>query len=350
MNSRKLTILVVAAIGVLAIGLWLAYPRPTSIQSAQQMYPDLKPQVDKVTAIRIFKAGDSRAIELTLGESQWQVAERSGYPADTAKVRRLLLSLADAKPVEEKTSNPENYSTLGVEDVSQASATGVRVELAGTDHPVSLIVGKAAGTKGSYVRRAGESASWLTSETIEAAAEPRDWLASSIIDVGADRVQSATISVGTAKPYTAAKATRADADFKVEGIAKGAQPEAFVVNNFASTLAAFTLADVRPASDFASDKPAATAVFRTFDGLVVNLQGWLKDDKHYVAITTAYDSGLAKQFRVEAAPATEGKAKPEDKVEETVARTNARANGYVYEIADYKYESIFKPAAALVRK
>ena len=71
-----------------------------------------------------------------------------GYPADAAKVRKLLLALAEAKPVEEKTSNPANYAALGVEDVSSADATGVRVELEGTAQPVNLIVGKAAGRQG----------------------------------------------------------------------------------------------------------------------------------------------------------------------------------------------------------
>lgn len=356
MTSRNLSILALAAAVVLAAALWLAYPR-SSGQKSDLLYPGLKEELNKVTAVRIYKAGNAPAIELIRGESRWQVAQRSNYPADTAKVRRLLQSLADAKSIEEKTSSAANYATLGVEDITDAAATGTRVELVGTSKPVDLIVGKNAGMKGSYVRRAGEPASWLTNESIEASATPHDWLQTSILDVGADRIQSATITIADGKPYTLTKATRADADFKVDGLPRGKEPDTFAANNIATALAGLTLADVRPAQDFAADKPAAHATFRTFDGLVVDLEGFSKDDKHYVAAKASYDAALAKQFHVEATtPAASGEgnvstpATASENVEETADKTQTRLQGWIYEIADYKYELIFKPADSLVKK
>lgn len=355
MTSRNLSLLGLAAIVVLAAGLWLAYPR-SAAQKSDLLYPGLKQDVSKITAVRIYKAGGEPAVELTRGESHWQVAQRSGYPADGAKVRRLLQSLADARPIEEKTSNPANYAALGVEDIADAAATGTRVELVGAAKPVDLIVGKNAGMKGSYVRRTGEPASWLTNESIEASATPHDWLQTSILDIGADRVQSAAITVAGARPYTIAKATRADADFKVDGLPRGKQPDAFAANNMATALAGLTLADVRPAQDLGGDKPVAHATFRTFDGLVVELDGFSKDDKHYVAAKTSYDAALAKQFHVETqAPAADGEGAsatpaPKDSIEEESGKANTRLQGWVYEIADYKYELIFKPADSLVKK
>jgi len=356
MTSRNLSILGLVAIVVLAAGLWLAYPR-SSAQKSDLLYPGLKQDLDKITAVRIYKAGNEPAVELTRGESHWQVAQRSNYAADMTKVRRLLQSLSDARPIEEKTSNPANYATLGVEDVADAAATGTRVEVIGASTPVDLIVGKSAGMKGSYVRRAGEAASWLTNESIEASATPHDWLQTSLLDIGADRVQSATITIASGKPYTLAKAARADADFKVEGLPKGKESDTFAANNMATALAGLTLADVRPAQDFAGDKPAAHATFRTFDGLVVDLEGFSKDDKHYVVAKTSYDEALAKQFHVETTtPATSGEgdvpaaSAPKENVQEESGKTNARLQGWAYEIADYKYELIFKPADSLVKK
>ncbi|HMN43443.1 MAG TPA: DUF4340 domain-containing protein [Povalibacter sp.] len=350
MTSRNLSLLGLIAIVVLAAGLWLANPR-SSAQKSDLLYPGLKQDLDKITAIRLYKAGNEPAVELTRGESHWQVAQRSSYPADAAKVRRLLQSLADARSIEEKTSNPDNYPALGVEDVADAAAAGTRVELVGTAQPVDLIVGKNAGTKGSYVRRTGEPASWQTNESIEASATPHDWLQTAVLDIGADRVQSAAITVGSGKPYTIAKAARADADFKVAGLPKGKEADTFAANNMATALAGLTLSDVRPAQDFAADKSVAHATFRTFDGLVVELDGFSKDDKHYVAAKTSYDDALAKQFHVETqAPADgEGNA-PKASSEEESGKTNARLQGWVYEIADYKYELIFKPADSLVKK
>lgn len=356
MKSRNLSILGLVAIVVLAAALWLSYPRST-VETSDLLYPGLKEDLDKVTAVRIYKAGDTRAVELSRNHSHWQVAERSNYPADGSKVRRLLQALADARPVEEKTSNPANYATLGIEEVADAAATGARIELVGPATPVNLIVGKNAGAKGSYVRRVGEATSWLTSESIEASTTVHDWLQSSILDIGADRVQSATVTMSGGKPYTLAKSARADEDFKIEGLPKGKELDTVAADNIATALAGLTLTDVRPAPEFAADKPAAHATFKTFDGLVVDLDGWSKDDKHFVAAKTAYDSALAAQFHVETKPAagSEGSAsestqKPEENVAETADKTNARLQGRVYEIAEYKYEAIFKPVDALAKK
>src|SRR5690606_39094065 len=151
------------------------------------------------------------------GESGWTVSERNDYPADEAKLRKLLLSVAEAKVVEEKTSNPESYSTLGVEDISKSDAGGMQLEIEGTKAPVKLIVGKhASGASSHYVRRADEPKSWLINKSLDTSSSADQWLRKSILDVSADRVQSAEVKIGKAKPYTALKKTRADEDFAVE--------------------------------------------------------------------------------------------------------------------------------------
>ena len=71
--------------------------------------------------MRIYKAGDARVVELKRRASSWTVSERDNYPADEAKLRKLLIAIADAKLDEEKTSNPESYATLGVEDTKGAA-------------------------------------------------------------------------------------------------------------------------------------------------------------------------------------------------------------------------------------
>jgi len=381
MTLRKLLMLGAAAVVILAVALLLNPRASTNHDQPAPLYPDLKDQIDQVTAIRIFKAGDAPAVELTRQQTQWSVGERDGYAADTAKVRKLLLALTQAKTTEEKTSNPEQYATLGVADTKDAKATGVRVELAGVaqstnNKPVNLIVGKSGtGSNSRYVRRAGEPQSWLINQSLDAPANPQDWLRTSVIDVGADRIQSATVTVGSAKSYEAAKKTRADADFNVGGLPKGKElSSAGAANGFASALTALTLTDVRSVKDFSSDKPAAQAVFRTFDGLVTDATGWVKDGKHYVAFKTSYDDAQAKRFHVETAPAKNASdanaAKPADvkatgdktkdadkdaaqakpKVEDTAKTLNASLMGWVYEIPEYKYEAIFKPLDGLLKK
>lgn len=374
MTSRKLSILAIVAVIAVLAGLWLASRQtsPPSLESAA-LYPDLKQELGAITAVRIVKAGGTPALDLQRGDNGWTVAERNNYPADEAKLRKLITSLTEAKVLEEKTSNPESYAALGVEDITNAAAGGVQIELDGPKQPIKLIVGKQAqGTQSQYVRRAGEPKSWLVNKSIDTSSSADQWLRKEVIDVSADRVQSAEVTIEKSKPYSAVKKTRADEDFTVEGLPKGKQlssPSA--ADNFATALAGLTLSDVKAASEV-TDPPSARATIRTFDGLVAEATGWKKDDKHYVALKTSYDAALADKFKVatadtekkdaagtdgdkkDAAANSEG-APPVDKpadpnVADESTKVNAQLNGWVYEIPAYKYEAIFKPVDELIKK
>lgn len=386
MTSRNLSVLGLVAVIAVVAGIWLAGRQTsTPMDTNAVLYPDLKKELDAVTTVRIVKAGGTPAVELKRGEGGWTVAERNDFPADDAKLRKLITSLADAKLVEEKTSNPESYATLGVEDISNAAAGGMQIELEGPKQPVKLIVGKqASGAQSHYVRRAGEPKSWLINKSFDTSSSADQWLRKSVIDVSADRVQSAEVSVGTAKPYTALKKTRADADFTVEGLPKGKElSSTAAADNFASALAGLTLSDVQPATAV-TDKPAAHATIKTFDGLVTEATGWKKDDKHYIALKTSYDAALAEKFKVATAdpekkdaasddkadadkkdaaatnsegapPAAENNAEEPAKpaprnVEDEASKANAQLTGWVYEIPAYKYDAIFKPVDELIKK
>ena len=57
-----------------------------------------------------------RSLRLTRDDETWRLAEKAGHRANVPKVRELLLKLSRAKLLEEKTSNPEYYKRLGVDE------------------------------------------------------------------------------------------------------------------------------------------------------------------------------------------------------------------------------------------
>jgi hypothetical protein len=365
MTSRRLLTLIVAALIAIGAGLWVAtrHASTVAVQERAALYPGLKQQLDAIQGVHIYKAGDVRSVELARQDGRWRVSERAGYPADESKLRKLLQNIADAKVYEEKTSNPAGYKSLGVEDVSDSAATGVRLELSGQQTPVKLLVGKSGvGGESHYVRRAGEAQSWLVDKNIDTSASPDAWLRKDILDVSPDRVQSAKVAIKGQKAYTAAKQSRADAAFSVADLPKGkklSSPSA--ANGFSTALSELTLADVQQASAFEGQAPAAHATVTTFDGLVVQLDGWSREDKRFVAMKTGYDAQIAERYRIATTPAddktsaADAKAAPAPPVESKApdvaeeARTASdRLAGWVYEIPSYKYEQIFKPLEQLL--
>src|SRR5262245_5361928 len=114
MTSRRLLILGIAALIVIIAGVWLA-GRESSTGSAGALYPGLKEELNAVNTIRMYKAGDARVVELVRKDDVWKVSDRDSYAADDAKVRKLLIAIADAKTAEQKTADPQQYAKLGVE-------------------------------------------------------------------------------------------------------------------------------------------------------------------------------------------------------------------------------------------
>ena len=109
MTSRRLLILIVAAIVAIAAGVWLAGRQGSSGSTAGTgaLYPELKEQLERRQR-RAHLQGRRRARRRAEEQGEgWTVSERDNYPADDGKVRKLLIAIADAKVFEEKTSNPE---------------------------------------------------------------------------------------------------------------------------------------------------------------------------------------------------------------------------------------------------
>lgn len=365
MNSRQLAYLSVAALAIILIASWLGFARKPGGEPSAPLYPELKGQLAKVTAVKIYKGNEQLLVEAARGESGWTIKQRFDYAGDASKINGLLLALEEATLLEEKTSNPDNYAALGVQDLS-ADATGSRIELAGVEPPIKLIVGKSATAgSGTYVRRAGEAKSWLIGKQLNAPADAAAWLKRDLLDIGADRVQEAQVQVGANARYTAAKAQRADANFDVTPLPKGRELSSVsAANAVAQTLVALQLDDVRPANELASEKPAGVAHYRTFDGLTLTVTGYARDDKRWITVQAAFDEASAKRFHLPAAAADTKNAADKqepakdanslqasiDKVRAEADALGMRVNGWAFAIPQYKYDAIFKPLEELLLK
>ena len=378
MSSRRLIVLLVLGLLVIAGAIWLSLQRslPRDTMIARHVLPDLAGALNEVTEVRIVKAGDKNVVTLRRGSVDWAVAERADYPADSSKVRKLLIDLSQLETVEEKTSDPKRYGQLGVEDVKDPKATGARLELAGLKQPQQVIVGKTSGMHSAFVRVPSQAQSYLASPPISVDADPANWLDRSLLDVAATRIQEAHVRPASGAAYTATRATREQTDFTVPDLPKGrALSSPTAANSVSSALAGFTFDDVRklaPDEDWSKDpKTTAQTDFRLFDGTTITIQGRAVDDKRWIRVMPGFDEALSQKFAVAPAPAkadvspaipaTEAKsptpaaasaalAKPATPPAKSAAQTRTeeealgkRVSGWVYEIPGYKYDTIFRP-------
>lgn len=330
MTARRVVILLIAGVLVIVLAVWLSsnrHPARPTLAGDPVLQGLDRGAVNSVTEIRLTK-GDGTKTTLKKGTTDWSVAERD-YPADSGKVRKLLLDLAALNVVEEKTSTPENYPALGVEDTNSAKATGTRVEAVTSRKTYSLIVGKTSGAKSGYVRVVNAPQSLLAAPLLTVDADPRRWLDHTLIDIPQDRIKEIAVKPAEGPGYSATRANKDQADFTVAEVPKGrklSSPAA--ADPIAGSLAGVSLDDVQHTPP---TLPAGIshAVFSTFDGLKIDVAGHKEGTKTLVSFTPA-----------STAQATEAEAKTLD----------ARLKGWEFEIPSYKYDGMFRPLEDLLEK
>ena len=329
MSARRVGVLLVAGRAVIGFAMWIASQRQLerATFTGDLVLPDLERHVNTVTGITL-RRGDGTHVTLKRDAAGWSVGERD-WPADAAKVRKLLLDLGALNIVEEKTRLPANYPQLGVEEVSSPQATGTRVEVASPARNWVLIVGKSSSAKAGYVRVASAPQSLLAAPLLTVDADPKGWLERTLIDLAPDRVRQVEERPAEGPSFNVTREKKEQTDFSVTPLPKGRELiSAGIADPVASALSSLTLDDVAKAGGSADPK-APHALFRTFDGLEVEVAGRKDGTRAFVSLR---GRSTAKETEAEA------------------QKLNTRLSGWEFEIPDYKYGAMFRPLEELLKK
>jgi Domain of unknown function (DUF4340) len=337
MNRQRLTSLIVIALLALGVATyWTTRHNTSHDSSGALLFPSLGTQLNGVSEIIVYKGADTPAVSVQKKGELWTVSQRANYPADLAKLRRLMLSLTDAKIIEEKTSNPASYSIIGVEDPKKPEASGAEVDLTAPDGKHALIVGKSA-PDGTYVRRASEEKSYSVAPGISVDAEPRFWIDTKLLDLNLNDIQRLDVKIDGAPEYVlhraaplpaAAAAPAASAppippppsEFVLDNVPAGRKiADPATVAPSTTTYSNLTIDDVAQAQTV--DMSKFSVVKATLaNGNVVTLTGAVLGEKHWVTVAATQDAVLT-----------------------------SKTTGRIYEISNFRYDAIFRPLEKLLQ-
>jgi hypothetical protein len=319
MSRTRFSVLLVAALVAICGAFFLSSQRNLQKDTrGAPLLPTLAPELNTVTEVSITKGSATPAVTLHKTGDHWSVEERADYPADVAKLRRLLLALGDAKVVEEKTSDPANYPIIGVEDPAKPGASGAEVGVVAQDGKHAVIVGKPVG-EGTFVRRAGEIKSYTVEPAISVEAEPRSWIETQLIDIPSSSIQDVEFRPAAGAGYTLHRLKPKEDGFALDKIPAGRKAlDAKALAPSASTLSGLATEDVAAAKDIDFSQ-SAQAIFTLEDGNVITLAGAVVGDKRWIEVQSSKDTALA-----------------------------AKAQNRAFEVASYRYDAIFRPLDQLL--
>jgi hypothetical protein len=321
MKSGRFTALVIAALVVLAAALYLSSRRNAGEPSAEGtvFLPQLAGALGTVSEIDLTKGAPAPGVTLHRAGDGWTVAQRGDYPADASKVKKLLLSLADAKIAEEKTSDPANFPIIGVEDPAKPGAAGTQITLTAKDGKHSVIVGKPVG-EGNFARRGGENRSFTIEPGITADVEPRSWIDARVLDVPSAQIQSVDEKPAAGAAYALHRVKPGEDGFALDGAPPAGRklldPKALAPS--ATVLGSLSADDVAAAGDIDFTKPSQ-AVFTLTDGSVITVTGAVAGDKRWIEVKTTKDAAL-----------------------------NTKAENRAFEVASYRFDALFRPLEQLL--
>ena len=320
-----ITLMAIAALSVVAAAAVSFTGGAASVDPlvGKPVLPQVRAKSDSIAKVVVKRVGGTTTF-VRKGDG-WAVLEKSGYPADSAKVRKMLLGLAEITYVEPKTAEPSLYKRLNVEDPSADKSQSALVEVYDTQGAElgKLITGRrridelGGGTDGVYVRLPNEQRSWLARGTLDLDSDVAQWLDRRIADINEKRTKSAVLQQpdGTAltisrdKPEDKFAVKDLPADRKLKSDTSAVEP--------ATALQALDLIDVKAGSEAGFPKDGVgAATYTTFDGLAVKVELAKVGEADWIRLS-ATGSG-------------------DDKVKSEADTLNQRWSPWVYGIAPYK--------------
>jgi len=229
MSRRRFFALLVFTIVVVAVAVAERMLGPDYAVTAGERdlaVPALAPEINNIAVFEVISTDGRLTFERTGGH--WAIEERSGYPADAAKVEKALFQLSELRLDDPKTRRADRYDRIGVVDPSQGGeGSGKRLVAVESDGSAvaDIIIGDEADVRaglpegGHYVRRTGEEQSWLAAGAMEAGPELKNWIERQILNIPQSDVERATLTHPSGETVTVSRGE--DGKLVLEGIPEG---------------------------------------------------------------------------------------------------------------------------------
>lgn len=361
MNTKTTAIILGAALLLGAAALLMNRPASSTSRADAPpalLLPDLKDHINDVARLDIKRPGDSLSITRT-GDT-WGLSTKHNYPVQIEHVKALVLGLSELRPLEPKTSNPDLYSKIGVQnppdtappptpppanpdDQPPAQPTLVILSDAQGKPLASVILGTQRwGTPPTiFVRSANDKQSWLAQGKVDVPADAMQWIDRQALNIPRDRVRSVSIVHPDGAEIDASRTSPTDPAFFVKNIPAGRELSApTAAESLATSLQSLSIDDVAPIDTLPFEAPTVM-VLRTFDGLVVTARTTAHDAKAWVNFTFSFDDQITPAPPTpEAQPTPPAGQKSPDDVKKEVADLTARLSPWAFAIPEYKAKSL----------
>lgn len=380
MSRRNLLLLVVLTLGVTAAAVWSSLRQDREVAARFQpgpVFPTLAERAQAVAQIDVTTR--NTAVRVKRDGQRWVVASQFDYPAKADLVHRTIFALINAKAADRATALPENHRKIGLVAPDQGGrATRVLLlDEAGSQLAALLIgdpvpdAGPPTGPQSYFVRKLGDDQAWIAEGDFPIESDVRAWVDPDIATIDRARIASATVTFPDGTTYAVSRKATDQPDFVVSMVPKGHRPstETGIANALGNAAEALSFDNVRSRAKAGFPDKAEHVVYRTFDGLVLDIAlARLDDGGTWATFTATVDQAIVPPAGAPSpAPAEGGGKTPApaatatpaaetvkppllapDAVRKQAEAINARTSGWVYRLPGTIAGDLSHPLADVV--
>ena len=302
---RGRSILVLAAVTAVAVGAVLSVDRGSNMVagSGELVFPALLDRVNDVARVRV--TGNEGAFTLARDGEAWVVEEKERYPAEPDRMHTLILGAAGLRRVEPKTSNPERYPQLRLEDPAGGDARSARfvLEDASGAELARWVLGDRRPSKSDpgrtelYIRTGDDPQAWLVEGSLPGGRTIIDWVDRLVARIDRERLRAVEVVHADGAIVAVHRSRPTDVDFTLQGgVPEGREIDAqYRIDDIGRVLEELRFEDVVPASELdfsgAVDKRLEIT---TFDGLRIRMETVMRDGAAFARLRAEADETLVE--------------------------------------------------------
>jgi len=348
-TNLNLIILAILAIWVTAVAVVLGLRDPSAPPPAESttLIQGLDPY--QIRSIVVSSGDDSVTLRIEAGEVM--VTDRYNYPADVREVNDLLLKALDAKVARQVTDDAENHADLHVtEDTAKTLLKFLDAEgklITGIALGEVKKTGDDAGTE-TYVRELTRDEVYLPDGYLYFDARPTDYMETKLLELDTEEIAEVTVQ----RPDETYTLTPTDepGKYMLDPVPEGKTPRDWEPRQVAQALSYLTFTDVQRAAEAEADGLVFDYDYacRLKDGRTYRVRLGRKPtptEEEPDAATWFVRCTAEFAFPAEAVEVGELAL---DQAQREAARFTQARRAWVYEISDYKAESLTRPLEELV--
>ena len=354
MRSKGLFILILLT-AVVAIAAVIARKDESDVAGAgKALFPALLGSINDITTV--VGVGGGETFTLVRESGRWLVSEKYDFPADQGKARQLILGTARLVRIESKTSNPDLYERIGLDDVNAEDGNAVQYSFknASGDTLAEIIIGNSRlgradpQTNEYFVREPAMAQTWLVQGKLPDAIGVIEWLDSSVLKIDRERVRQVKVRHPDGAVVIVSKKKPSEITFDLLDIPDGAELESkYLISDLGRSLASLDMEDVIPASQGSVPDDGLEVEMITFDGLRVTLRSVKDGERTLARLQAAFDESLVFPEFLPGGEQSEGESEflvGADILREDVTRLNDEWQKWIYVLPEYraKYMSVRK--------